>query len=724
MHRSRPARRVACLGLAAVAAAAQAQDAPTARPTPAASAASPVATPPADVSAPMRVADPADAAPLTLKPVHVSARRDPDQSTLTQPDLATARQRVELTPGGAGVVDAASYAAGRVSTLADALGYAAGVSVQPRFGAEEARVSIRGSGLQRTFHGRGLKLMQDGVPLNLADGSFDFQAIEPLSARYVEVWRGANALQYGAATLGGAINFVSPNGYNGEPLRARGEAGSFGYRRALLSQAGVHERFDEYLSASGFAQDGFRDHARQETLRGFANLGWQLAPDVETRFYLGHVHSRSELPGSLTRAQLDEHPEQANPGNVALDQRRDIDWTRLSNKTVRRDGATQLEAFVYFADKRLHHPIFQVIDQDSRDVGGELRWVDERPWAGRRNRLVLGVGASEGHTDEDRHGNVGGDSGARTNASRQVARNFEAYAELQHEFTPGWWAVGGLQGLRSDRKLDDRFRSAASPADEGFSERYTGASPKLGLRVDLADGAQLFANVSRSLEPPSFGELAGGFVPVLNDAQRGTTLELGARGRRAGLAWDVALYDTRLSDELLQIDPPGPTGASATVNAPHTRHRGLELGLSGETGLGDAPGRLEWRAAGLWNNFRFDDDPTYGDARLPGLPRTALRTQAGWRTPGGTLLALQAEGASGYAVDYARSWFAKRYAIWGLRASGMLNGTLNWFVDGRNLSDRRYAATTGVVRDAQGADVAQFLPGDGRAVYAGLDWRL
>ena len=54
----------------------------------------------------------------------------------------------------------------------------------------------------------------------------------------------------------------------------------------------------------------------------------------------------------------------------------------------------------------------------------------------------------------------------------------------------------------------------------------------------------------------------------------------------------------------------------------------------------------------------------------------------------------------------------------------MLNGTLNWFVDGRNLSDRRYAATTGVVRDAQGADVAQFLPGDGRAVYAGLDWRL
>jgi iron complex outermembrane receptor protein len=698
MHRFLPARHAAWLGLTALAAAAHAQ---------------PSAEPPSSAAS----------APLTLKPVQVTARRNPDQSTLTQPDLATARARLALTPGGAGVVDAAGYAAGRVATLADALGYAAGVSVQPRFGAEEARLSIRGSGLQRTFHGRGLKLMQDGVPLNLADGSFDFQAVEPLSARYVEVWRGANALQYGAATLGGAINFVSPNGYNGDALRARGEAGPFGYRRALLSQAGVHGRFDEYLSASAFAQDGFREHARQETLRGFANLGWQLAPDVETRFYLGHVKSRSELPGSLTRAELEDRPEQANPGNVALDQRRDIDWTRLSNKTVRRDGATQLEAFVYVADKRLHHPIFQVIDQDSTDFGGELRWVDERPLAGRRNRLVLGLAASEGRTDEERHENVGGEAGAPTNASRQTARNLEAYAELQHEVARGVWAVGGLQGLRSTRQLEDRLHSGPPP-DDSFSERYTGASPKLGLRVDLSHDTQLFANVSRSLEPPSFGELAGGLRPVLNDAQRGTTLELGARGTRGGVTWDVALYDTRLRDELLQIDPPGPTGASATVNAPHTRHRGLELGLAGAYGLGEDRGRAEWRAAGLWNDFRFDGDPTYGDARLPGLPRAALRAEAGWRTPGGTLLAVHAEGASGYAVDFARSWFARRYAIWGLRASGALGGGVSWFVDGRNLSDRRYAATTGVVRDAGGADVAQFLPGDGRAVYAGLDWRL
>jgi iron complex outermembrane receptor protein len=94
--------------------------------------------------------------PLTLEPVVVTGARDPDQSTLTQPDLPTARRRLELTPGGAGLVDAADYADRRVATLADALGLATGVFVQPRFGAEESRLSIRGSGLQRSFHGRGL----------------------------------------------------------------------------------------------------------------------------------------------------------------------------------------------------------------------------------------------------------------------------------------------------------------------------------------------------------------------------------------------------------------------------------------------------------------------------------------------------------------------------------------------------------------------------------------
>ncbi|NBS94171.1 MAG: TonB-dependent receptor, partial [Betaproteobacteria bacterium] len=202
------------------------------------------------------------------------------------PDIGAARARLDQVPGGTDVVDSERYRDGRASTLADMLQASPGVFAQSRFGAEESRISIRGSGLQRTFHGRGLLLLQDGVPLNLADGGVDMQAIEPLATRYTEVYRGANATPYGATTLGGAINFVSFSGRDAPGLQARVEAGSFGYKRASVGYGFVDGKFDGFVSASEFYQDGYRDHARQNTQRAFANLGYDFGGGVRSRFFL------------------------------------------------------------------------------------------------------------------------------------------------------------------------------------------------------------------------------------------------------------------------------------------------------------------------------------------------------------------------------------------------------------------------------------------------------
>lgn len=678
------------------------------------------ATPSAAPSGPA-ASNAATASPLPA--VTVRALRDPDKSTLTQPDVRTARDRVQRTPGGAAVVDADDYAQGRVSTLSDALGMATGVFVQPRFGAEESRISIRGSGLQRTAHGRGLKLMQDGVPLNLADGSFDFQAVEALTARYVEVWRGANALQYGSSTLGGAVNFVSPNGYNADKARVRVEGGSHGYARALLSAGTVLGDVDLYVSTSGFVQDGFRAHAQQDTRRNFANLGWQLNDKLETRFYLGNVSSNSELPGSLTKAQLRANPRQANAASVSGDQHRDIDWTRLSNKTVYRpDAQQQVEFFVYASDKSLHHPISFVLDQHNRDQGVELRYVNESPLMDHGNRFVLGLSANQGRTNEDRYVNAGnGVSGARMDASSQTARNTELYAENQWRVLPSLALVTGLQAARSSRTFVDRYVPAGQ-ASNSFALDYDGFSPKLGVLYDLQPGVQLFANLSRGYEPPSMSELAGGTYPLPNPAQRSTTLELGSRGRIGPqLQWDVSVYESRLENELLQTSLNG-GGADVTIAVPHTVHRGLELGLNGQA-LRNTIGQVEWKLNALWNDFRFDDNATYGERSLPGIPSAFARAQLGYRFhQGRTLIAVTAEHSGGYAVDFANTLRADAYTIWGLKAGGDIAKGLSWFVEGRNLGDKAYAATTGVVRVAT-PNAAQFLPGDGRSVYAGLDWR-
>lgn len=632
--------------------------------------------------------------------------------------LEQAKARLDLRAGGTGVVDGESYRGGRVSTLTDALGQAAGVFVQPRFGTEEARLSIRGSGIQRTSHGRGVDLLQDGSPLNLADGGVDFQAVEPLAARYIEVYRGANALEYGAATLGGAINFVSPTGYDAAPVDVRLEGGGFAYARGQVALAGVRGRADAYLSATSYSQDSFRQHAKQETYRVFGNAGFHFSDALEGRVYLTRVDTHSELPGNLTLAQSLGHPELASPGSIALDQRRDFTLDRIAGKlawTPSEGRSLVLSAF--HSDKSLRHPIFQVLDQDSQDYGVDLRWRGEGALMGHRNLLIAGITFARGDVDDDRFVNAAGSEGARTNKLEQRARNAKAYVENQTWLGESWALSLGAQALRSERRSRDLFITGGR--DEGFDVDYSGVSPKLGLLFQLDAQTQFFGNLSRSLEPPSFGELTGGPGVSRVDAQRATTAELGLRTQREDLSVDLALYRARVENELLALTD-GAGNPLGTVNAQRTIHQGLELGLG-------------WRLAGafklsanyLWNDFRFDDDPVRGDNELAGVPPQQLRAELRWQPDERFYATPNLEWVpNDYYVDHANSFRAPGYTLVGLKIGGRIGERWSWFADARNLQDRKWIATTSVVADARGRDGANFLPGDGRSIYVGMEWRM
>src|SRR3546814_15578894 len=106
---------------------------------------------------------------------------------------------------------------------------------------------------------RGVSRLVDGIPVNLADGSGDFQEIDPLMLSHLEVWRGANALRFGASSLGGAINAVTPSARNlGNRFEARVEGGSFGTLRGHAAGGHVGERSDQLLAVTGSCQDGYR----------------------------------------------------------------------------------------------------------------------------------------------------------------------------------------------------------------------------------------------------------------------------------------------------------------------------------------------------------------------------------------------------------------------------------------------------------------------------------
>jgi outer membrane receptor protein involved in Fe transport len=93
--------------------------------------------------------------------------------------------------------------------------------IRPRFGAAGRKPAVdpRLRPAQQ-FPLRGVNVLIDGFIYGQADGFSDFESLELLTTKRIEIYKGANALALGGYTLGGAINLVSKTGYDAGLVRS------------------------------------------------------------------------------------------------------------------------------------------------------------------------------------------------------------------------------------------------------------------------------------------------------------------------------------------------------------------------------------------------------------------------------------------------------------------------------------------------------------------------
>lgn len=657
----------------------------------------------------------------TLSPIRIEVPA-PAQS-LTQPTAEQARQKIEQVPGGVDLVPAEEFRDGRAATLKDALDYVPGVFIQPKFG-EDSRLSIRGSGLARNFHLRGVKLLQDGVPVSLADGSGDFQEIDPLNIDYIEVFKGANALRYGSTALGGAINVHTPTGRDLDGVLTRAEIGSDGYRRGQIAGGQHGADWDAYATVTTIQQDGYRDHTEQNNLRFNSNIGLRLSDLAETRFFIAYNDIDQQIAGSVSRDQALNDPRRAAAGNLALDYKRDIESIRLGNRTsiALADGTASFGG--YFVSRELIHPIFQVLDNTVLDYGVFGEYETDGQVFGLKQDYVLGLQLGRGTIDNLRYASVSGQKGALRYQSEDTSQNADIYGEARTWVRSDLAVILAAQAGYGTREVEDKF---LSDGDASFDKSFTSFNPRLGLLWQAAPNWQLFGNLSRSTELPTLSDLSPtATAPIGNvDPQTAVTLEIGTRGSQGRFTWDVAVYRAWMKDEIQYFA--AADGRSYAQNADSTIHQGLELGLDVRLldDLFAAAGgdSLTLRQAYTFSDFRFDGDAVYGDNKLPGAPRHFYRAELRYDHPAGFYAGPNVEWVpEAYYVDNANTTETASYALLGLKAG--YNDPTGWslFIDGRNLTDERYVASASVSTTATPAS-AVFEPGFGRAVYAGVQLR-
>ncbi len=676
----------------------------------------------------------AHAAPqaTTLDAVNVTAASETEQ----------ARVALKRVPGASNVVDL-TKADGRLSTSADVLAYQPGISAQSP-GNEGAKVSIRGSGINRGpgAHASGIAVSLDGLPLS-GPGGTPYELLEPLWLSRAEVLRGANGFERGALALGGAINYVSRNGRDSGGLELQYEAGSRGYQKRSVGYGGVSGDIDYYLTYTDTESDGYQRHAASDGKGAMANLGWQITPTLETRFFVRYRETNHETPGRLTRDQIRNDPRAANPANLAIDARRPQPGsTWIGNMTTWQiDEASSLQAGLVYHKypMDLNESLYRQ-QLDYSNLNATVDYRHRHMLLGRTSVTTLGLRVTH-DLDADvretlRFASNGYAAGTHTRDFSHHGTDSTLHIGNDLALTDALHLQTGLALINTRR--DVQVTWPATP--ERLRERQWDYAPRLGFTWQQTPQLQWFGNLSRSVEPAHPWSMIWGSnqyfaagngastgrqrAPVELDNQTATTLELGARGDSALGRWELTGYYARLNHELLTVEvQPVPNLFVAENNASPTMHRGLEAGLDSTLWQG-RDGRLSLRQAYTFSDFRYRDDALFGSNRLPGLPRHYYQAELRYDHPTGFYAALNTEYASAMFVDYANSVRADSHAIVGSRVGfDAPSGRWQAWAEMRNIGDRHYAATVTPGYNDAGKDVARSTPGEGRGVYAGLRWR-
>jgi iron complex outermembrane receptor protein len=675
---------------------------------------------------------------------------------------AEAARTLEAIPGGTAVVTNAEMTPKASASLSEMLAYVPGVVVQNFFGGnDQPRLQIRGSGLQQNPSERGTLVLQDGLPINRADGSYVVGFADPKSADFVEIYRGYTANRLGATVLGGAINFVSPTGITNPGAEVSFEAGSFG-QIATQAQAGVRQGdIDAHASLSYTERDGYREHNESERTNFNLNAGARVNENISTRLFFGYTDLAFDVAGPISRSMMDANPKQVcsgppnclGPNVLRDDPNREADQLRIGSRTTARYGANLFDvAFGYtYTDDTFTFPVGSgVRETEGGDFTTVLRYA-YAPDASRALPLFEVTGQYVvGSADRNYFINQRGDKGRQFGENEFDATTLSINAGFNIPLTERLTVSPAIAYSYASRENDDIFAGTSRPrynavtgnylpmglpfADTSYDRSYSEWTPSLALSYDLTRDQSVFAAVSRSFEPPTQDDLISTVQGTSNssagtnpgtappamfstpdlEAQTATTLEGGWKGNTRGFAWSAIAYYSWVEDELLNLRDAFGNSLGA-VNADKTTHFGIELGAAF-----DITANLSGRAAYTYQDFRFDEDAKYGDNRLAGAPRQIVNAALRYTFVPGLWVEAEVHWVPNETpVDNANTLYNEGFTLVDVTSSYAITENISLYGEVSNIFDENYASATLIVDNVSSPEQAVFLPGDGRAFILG-----
>lgn len=549
--------------------------------------------------------------------------------------------------------------AGPQVNLSEALNRVPGITVLNRQNySQDLQLSIRGFGARSTFGIRGVKLIVDGIPATMPDGQGQASSVALTSAGRIEVLRGPMAQLYGNAA-GGVVQVFTQEDATTPTANFSASSGSFNAWKTGTKFSTSTPEYGLTVDASEFRTDGSRPQSEAKRGQLNARLRADLTRDTQISLVLNALDQPISLdPLGLTAAQFRDKV----PGNAAYvaalaqDPRKTVRQQQAGVVLQHRlSPATELSARLYSGTRDLANALSiprppstaqtaatasgGMVEFARTYGGGAIQLAHKVALdAGRQLRITAGVEVDR--LLEDRQGYINdlGVRGALKRNELNQVKSQDAYVQAAYDVSSAWALTAGARSSRIAFDSQDRFITPGNIDDSG-SRNYSATNPVMGLAWRATPRLNLYANMGRGFETPTFNELSyrPGGLSGLNlalDASRSRHAEVGGKWKYSDTQrLDLAIFDIATDDEIVVDTNSG--GRSTFKNAGQTSRRGLELAH-----VGQLSPTLRTTVSLTVLEARFDQAFVSGTGpaavtipagnRLPGTPDRNLFAELAW----------------------------------------------------------------------------------------------
>lgn len=634
----------------------------------------------------------------------------PDTTVVPIPGVVVTGTRVPESvlkvPAAITLVPRGDFTSARNINLKDALGFVPGVFTQSRSGAQDVRITIRGFGARgsgdrsNTGGTRGIRILNDGLPLTEPDGRTSLDFADLGNADRVEVSRSNVSALYGNAS-GGVIHLRTDYGFDSNWLEVSERAGSFGYHREQGRFGFAVGRGRGSLTLLNSTFDGWREHSMSTQVLGQGRFHVPLDDETHLGIVLDGVSNLNRYPGALTKAEMDSLPEMANPTFVARDERRRNRIARLGVTLDHQIEQSQSLTIATFVEpkvlQRSERNTFR--DFTRYHIGGSATYQIEGALGSGGVRGTGTIGVDDQYQDGSQlfyNLNPDGSRGSTLMANaREGANSGGGFVQGELKWGEHW-------SVRAAARYDNLYYIAENRLNPAVDDRkhFIQWTPK-GSVAYVMGNHTLYAAVGGGVEAPAFNEINPpapyDTVTSLNpflEPMTSTSYEVGLKGGvgvgRGSLGYDAAIYQIDVENDIVPFN-----GGAYFFTAGETRRRGIELGADWRP---TTPLRVRTTMAFTDNQYitYSNNLGVFDGNEQAGLPSTTVGGSVSYTLPLGLSFEGRVEHVGSYFADDANTAETDSYVIFGGSVGFERStpiGTLRAFVSGENLTGELYTAS-------------------------------